>query len=319
MFRFCLLTLLCLLSNDAFARVIIVEHNPKASIEINISVLQEFREISKNKKTLAVVTPKAIPEAKISSKSLSFVQNQKISNVPSEIRRAEPKITTVTNIEKTKPQLSKEQVISDEVKIKKANEEKRLVEVKAKEDLIKKAAADQEKQNKIIAQKEELPDPKLSRAKNLLRKVEKSLLKTKSKNKEYNIDSEVNKVNLANIHVKKLDIQPDPVKTIPQKFVIKFPKNVNDIKSTMNEELNKIVAILTSNQDKRVRIIGYSSGDNKSSDIATRRRNALEKVVAVRKYFVDRGVNTRQVSLQAAGDSTSKADMDRVEVMEIGL
>jgi outer membrane protein OmpA-like peptidoglycan-associated protein len=334
MFRFGLLILSCLLSYNIFAQVIVLEHNTKPSIEVNLSILQEFQQISKSKKS-NITTDIKSPEIKISSKALRISKIEKNKTIPSEIKRVIPPATTQIQA-KPSPVEDKNQIMNDELVAKKKREEQRLAEAKANEDLMKKATTkvtpetEQKKQpqNNIVTEKPaETQDPKLSRAKNLLRKVEKSLLKTKSKTKEYNIDLEINKVNLANIHTQKTTAVPnlvtisEPVKPTPQKFIIKFPKHVNDIKSTMHEELNKIVGILTSNQDKRVRIIGYSSGDNKSNDIVTKRRNALEKVVAVRKYLVDRGVNTRQVSLQAAGDSTSKAsnDGDRVEVMEIGL
>jgi outer membrane protein OmpA-like peptidoglycan-associated protein len=333
MFRFCLLILILVLSRLSFAHVIVIEHHAKPSVEVNLSVLQEFQKISdaaKVKVSHSYKEEKKIPQLqqKISSKTLSIApnKNREKYELPAELVR-----------DKDKKQATKEvlppvviDLKSQEEKIKKDNTDKRLAEALEKEKLLKQIVVEQK--SRIIEKTPEVKekvDIKLSRAKNLLRKVEKNLLKTKAKNKEYTLESEVKQVNLSGAHSQKAPIKTEVYSTnyessskAAKVFVIKFPQNVNDIKSTMNGELNKIAALLTANQDKRVRIVGYSSGKDKSQDVAAKRRNALEKVVAVRKYLVDRGVNTRQVSLQAAGDSASKGSGDsgdRVEVVEIGL
>jgi outer membrane protein OmpA-like peptidoglycan-associated protein len=323
-----------MLSRLSFAHVIVIEHHAKPSVEVNLSVLQEFQKISdaaKIKVSHSYKEEKKLPQSqqKISSKTLSIAPNKNRAKyeLPSEIvRDKDKKQATTEALPATVVDLK-----SQEEKIKKDKTEKRLGDVLEKEKLLKQIIAAEQKSKtiqKALEVKDEV-DIKLSRAKNLLKKVEKNLLKTKVKNKEYSLEPEVKQVNLSGAHSQKAPIKTEVYSTnyespskAPKVFVIKFPQNVNDIKSTMNGELNKIAALLTANQDKRVRIVGYSSGKDKSQDVAAKRRNALEKVVAVRKYLVDRGVNTRQVSLQAAGDSESKSsgdNGDRVEVVEIGL
>ena len=298
----------------------IVEANPKPSIEINIGAIYKFQEDildSKNPKThpikkkepvKVIKSPKKIvnnvtKKASISHKTLDFAKD-------------------TTKEDKAK----KDVLIRNEAELKKKQDMKRLVDITTKEKILKEKHIERKKDKEITpAPKKEVSAftiAKSSRAKNLLQRVEKSLLKNRLKTKEYPVGSEVKQANLLNprkITQKSLkpvlasnNFLPDHI----QKFVIPFSGANTDISSSMNDDLNKIVSFLNSNKNKRMRIVGHSSDKNK--DIAMKRRNALERVVAVRKYLVDRGVNTRQISLQAAGNSKAdKSNSDRVEIVEI--
>lgn len=328
MSRLSLLVIFLGLSQTIFARVIVIEHNRKPCVEIDFSVLLEFQEISKKYNSNASLKQENNKsEPKISSKVLKIPESKSKKEIYStSINQEESKSSKQANkrIEK-QPEIKLSEA---EIILKKERIEKRLAEIEQKENLIKKKIEkpiEPTKEESVKHNDKEDPNQKLSRAKNLLRRVEKSIASSR-KNKQYNITPVLNgQSNLKKQHsresVEEVGVKLESEANVKTKiFVIPFPKSVNDIKSNMHAELNKVVEILTSNQDKRVRIIGYSSSD-KESDIALKRRNSLEKVVAIRKYLVDRGVNTRQVSLQAAAESSTSNtnNSDRVEIMEIGF
>lgn len=104
------------------------------------------------------------------------------------------------------------------------------------------------------------------------------------------------------------------------KTSLNFAEKQIEINPEMEEKLDFIARNLIENQNYKIRVIGYAS-EKDGLDDATRRRASLERVIAVRRYLVNKGVGTRQINLQASIVEQAPGSIDssknQVDILEI--
>jgi outer membrane protein OmpA-like peptidoglycan-associated protein len=94
-----------------------------------------------------------------------------------------------------------------------------------------------------------------------------------------------------------------------------FVKGDVVISKEMEEKLSQSIQVMKKSNDTRYKIMGYATESKKNAN--DDRRIALQRVIAVRKYLVDNGINPNRLNVQAIGKIDGKGNSDRVEISQV--
>ena len=107
----------------------------------------------------------------------------------------------------------------------------------------------------------------------------------------------------------KLVPEADPNKPL---MVINFLTTETNLPLSVEDELKKVINTLKNNTS-RVTLIGYAS--ESGDQTTTARRVSLSRVLAVRSFMIDKGVNKMNINVQAEGSHNNGGSPDRVDIL----
>jgi outer membrane protein OmpA-like peptidoglycan-associated protein len=105
-----------------------------------------------------------------------------------------------------------------------------------------------------------------------------------------------------------------PQGALPAQIV--FAPNVTDMPDQAKAALDKVVAAMKADDQIRIQLIGYASGQADNAFQA--RRISLQRAVSVRAYLIGQGVSNIRMDVRALGNRTDiVGPQDRVDVVAI--
>ncbi|HUN53015.1 MAG TPA: OmpA family protein [Candidatus Sulfotelmatobacter sp.] len=99
----------------------------------------------------------------------------------------------------------------------------------------------------------------------------------------------------------------------PNGLRISFTGSSAELSPAVEAELSEVARMLAGNSD-RIMLSGYASGSAASGA----RRVALSRVLAVRAYLVEKGVQQPRIDVRAVGTPTDGGSPERVDIAKIG-
>ncbi len=95
---------------------------------------------------------------------------------------------------------------------------------------------------------------------------------------------------------------------------LEFSQGATDIPGAELSKISSLIEDLKNNTGKRISVVSYaSSADNQSS---TARRISLKRALALRKHFIDKGIENTRISVQALGNSANDdSSRDRIDIL----
>lgn len=113
--------------------------------------------------------------------------------------------------------------------------------------------------------------------------------------------------------VETASVTPGPTALEPGRaMLVAFEGADTKLPANAKEGLNAIAATVSSNEDLRIQLMAYAGGTDLSSSKA--RRMSLSRALAVRSYFIERGVRSTRIDVRALGDKTDEQPINRVDV-----
>lgn len=96
-------------------------------------------------------------------------------------------------------------------------------------------------------------------------------------------------------------------------LTISFQGDSSDIASGASAKLDNIIVQMIENDDLRLRLHAYATGED--GTISSARRVSLARALAVRSYLMDQGVRPTRVDVRALGSDTDRTPLDRVDLI----
>jgi outer membrane protein OmpA-like peptidoglycan-associated protein len=96
-------------------------------------------------------------------------------------------------------------------------------------------------------------------------------------------------------------------------FRVSFSGTSADLSAAAESQLTALAQMLAGSND-RIILNGYASGESASGA----RRVALSRVLAVRAYLVDKGVQQPRIDVRAVGTPSDGGSPERVDIAKIG-
>jgi|GEM_PF-4787885 outer membrane protein OmpA-like peptidoglycan-associated protein len=107
-------------------------------------------------------------------------------------------------------------------------------------------------------------------------------------------------------------VVPKLVALDPALSTLSFARGLGSLDASATSTLDKIVAVLQSNQGTRISLIAYA--DSAGSTTRDARRLSLTRALAVRDYLSSKGVSQSRVDVHAEGSNAPEGPADRVDV-----
>jgi outer membrane protein OmpA-like peptidoglycan-associated protein len=94
---------------------------------------------------------------------------------------------------------------------------------------------------------------------------------------------------------------------------ILFGEGSADLSMTAQSELSAVADQLLQNEDARIQLLAYASGEENAANQA--RRLSLSRAVAVRRFLIDQGVPSTRMDVRALGNQAEEEPADRVDIV----
>ncbi|WP_119458988.1 OmpA family protein [Rhodospirillaceae bacterium SYSU D60014] len=94
---------------------------------------------------------------------------------------------------------------------------------------------------------------------------------------------------------------------------ILFGEGSADLSMTAQSELSAVADQLLQNEDARIQLLAYASGEENAANQA--RRLSLARAVAVRRFLIDQGVPSTRMDVRALGNQAEEEPADRVDIV----
>jgi len=102
---------------------------------------------------------------------------------------------------------------------------------------------------------------------------------------------------------------------IPENMSLHFITAESDLSSELKKQLDQIVTLLESEQEKRLELRAYAMSVDSSNSSA--RRLSLARALSIRSYLMEKGIRPTRVDVRALGDETDQTPIDRVDMIFI--
>ena len=94
---------------------------------------------------------------------------------------------------------------------------------------------------------------------------------------------------------------------------ITFGVDETDLPSSADSTLVPLAERMQSNQNVRVQLLAYASKANGS--VSSVRRKSLSRALSVRKFLMDRGIQSTRIEVRALGDKNEGGAPDRIDAI----
>ena len=94
---------------------------------------------------------------------------------------------------------------------------------------------------------------------------------------------------------------------------ITFGVDETDLPSSADSTLVSLAERMQSNQKVRVQLLAYASNTNGS--VSSVRRKSLSRALSVRKFLMDRGIQSTRIEVRALGDQNEGGAPDRIDAI----
>lgn len=109
---------------------------------------------------------------------------------------------------------------------------------------------------------------------------------------------------------------PAPSQAVPGEVgQIPFAAGAADLPADSKSVLDQAVAKLKQDDEARLQIVAYASGNEDSGSQA--RRLSLSRALAVRSYLIDQGVRSTRMDVRALGNHVPSGPADRVDILVV--
>lgn len=122
--------------------------------------------------------------------------------------------------------------------------------------------------------------------------------------------------NMERVPVQVAIAPPKPVltsKTVsPADLTLEFDRTSESLNATAQEKLKNIIAHMIADEDTKLQVRAYATGDDGSKSGA--RSKSLTRATEVRSFLMDNGIKPTRVIVRALGHETDRKPLDRIDL-----
>ena len=96
-------------------------------------------------------------------------------------------------------------------------------------------------------------------------------------------------------------------------LTLEFDRTSESLNDTARAKLQNIVAHMSADDNKRLQIRAYATGEDGSKSSA--RSKSLTRATEIRSFLMDNGIRPTRVMVRALGQETDRKPLDRVDLI----